>query len=40
MSAGQLAAEMPDPDVEVRVDPSHLHQILWNLCENAVKLRA
>jgi two-component system sensor histidine kinase PilS (NtrC family) len=23
--------------VEVRVDPSHLHQLLWNLCENAVK---
>ena len=24
-------------DVEVRMDPSHLHQIAWNLCENAVK---
>lgn len=23
--------------IEVRVDPSHLHQLLWNLCENAVK---
>jgi two-component system sensor histidine kinase PilS (NtrC family) len=23
--------------VDVRVDPSHLHQIVWNLCENAVK---
>jgi two-component system sensor histidine kinase PilS (NtrC family) len=34
---GQLVAELPDPDVEVRVDPSHLHQILWNLCENAFR---
>jgi two-component system sensor histidine kinase PilS (NtrC family) len=24
-------------DVEVRMDPSHLHQIAWNLSENAVK---
>ncbi len=34
---GQLAAETPDPDMEVRVDPSHLRQILWNLCENAFR---
>jgi len=33
----QLASEMPDPDLEVRVDPSHLRQILWNLCENAFR---
>lgn len=24
-------------DLVVRMDPTHLHQILWNLCENAVK---
>jgi two-component system sensor histidine kinase PilS (NtrC family) len=24
-------------DIEVRMDPTHLRQILWNLCENAVK---
>ncbi|HEU4484160.1 MAG TPA: ATP-binding protein [Povalibacter sp.] len=24
-------------DLEVRVDPSHLHQLMWNLCENAFK---
>jgi two-component system sensor histidine kinase PilS (NtrC family) len=35
--SGQLAAEAPDPDLEVRVDPSHLRQILWNLCENAFR---
>ena len=26
-----------DADLEIRVDPSHLHQLLWNLCENALK---
>jgi len=25
------------PDIEARMDPTHLHQILWNLCDNAVK---
>ncbi|HWN06675.1 MAG TPA: ATP-binding protein [Steroidobacteraceae bacterium] len=35
--AGQLTSEIPDPDLEVRVDPSHLRQILWNLCENAFR---
>ena len=34
---GQLVADMPDPELEVRVDPSHLRQILWNLCENAFR---
>jgi two-component system, NtrC family, sensor histidine kinase PilS len=24
-------------DIDVRVDPSHLHQLMWNLCENALK---
>lgn len=23
--------------VEVRIDPSHLHQVVWNLCENALR---
>jgi two-component system sensor histidine kinase PilS (NtrC family) len=27
----------PGPSVEVRVDPSQLRQIVWNLCENALK---
>ena len=25
------------PDTEVRMDLTHLHQIVWNLCDNAVK---
>lgn len=33
---GQLSALAGD-DVDVRMDPGHLHQILWNLCENAMK---
>jgi len=28
--------DIPD-DIEVRMDRSHLHQVLWNLCDNAVK---
>jgi two-component system, NtrC family, sensor histidine kinase PilS len=24
-------------EIDVRVDPSHLHQLMWNLCENALK---
>ena len=24
-------------DLDIRVDPSHLHQLMWNLCENALK---
>jgi len=33
---GQVAA-LGTEDVDVRMDPGHLHQIVWNLCENAVK---
>ena len=25
------------PGVQVQFDPSHLHQVVWNLCDNAVK---
>ncbi len=25
------------PEIEVRMDPTQLHQVLWNLCDNAVK---
>jgi two-component system sensor histidine kinase PilS (NtrC family) len=33
---GQISVQESE-DVEVRMDPSHLHQIAWNLCENSVK---
>lgn len=26
-----------DENVEVRMDPGHLHQVVWNLCENAAR---
>jgi two-component system sensor histidine kinase PilS (NtrC family) len=35
--AARLLMSAASPDVEVRVDPDQLRQILWNLCENAVK---
>jgi two-component system sensor histidine kinase PilS (NtrC family) len=28
------------PRVQVHFDPSHLHQVVWNLCDNAVKYGA
>jgi len=33
----RLVVSSANPDVEVRVDPDQLRQILWNLCENALK---
>jgi len=37
LQEGQFTiTEVPD-DIEVRMDPSHLRQVLWNLCDNAVK---
>jgi two-component system sensor histidine kinase PilS (NtrC family) len=32
----QLLIEREAEDVQVRIDGSQLHQILWNLCQNAV----
>jgi two-component system sensor histidine kinase PilS (NtrC family) len=37
ITATALRFSPTDPDLEIRVDPSHLHQLLWNLCENAYK---
>ena len=35
---GTLAvSDETDGDLKVRMDPTHLHQIIWNLCDNAVK---
>lgn len=34
---GQVTVLPTAEDVEVRIDPGHLRQIVWNLCENAVK---
>jgi len=34
---GAVAVVESAPEIEVRMDPTHLHQVLWNLCDNAVK---
>jgi two-component system sensor histidine kinase PilS (NtrC family) len=36
LAPGSVSIEITPPDVEVRMDPGHLRQVLWNLCENAV----
>jgi two-component system, NtrC family, sensor histidine kinase PilS len=33
----QIGIHESEDDLEVRVDPSHLHQVVWNLCDNAMK---
>jgi two-component system sensor histidine kinase PilS (NtrC family) len=33
----QIGLEEDAYDLEVRFDPSHLHQVVWNLCDNAIK---
>ena len=34
---GQLRLVEEQEGVEVRMDPTHLHQVVWNLCDNSVK---
>jgi two-component system sensor histidine kinase PilS (NtrC family) len=33
----EIGVHEESDDLEVRVDPSHLHQVVWNLCDNAFK---
>src|SRR5262249_50663757 len=33
----RLTVSAANPDMDVRVDPDQLRQIVWNLCENALK---
>jgi two-component system sensor histidine kinase PilS (NtrC family) len=33
----QIGVHEATEDLEVRFDPSHLHQVAWNLCDNAMK---
>jgi two-component system sensor histidine kinase PilS (NtrC family) len=33
----QIGLHESADELEVRFDPTHLHQVVWNLCENAVK---
>ena len=33
----RIAVHEEARDLEVRIDPTHLHQVVWNLCDNAIK---
>ena len=37
VDASKLYITTSAPELDVRIDPSHLHQLMWNLCENALK---
>ena len=37
LAEGELCVSLLSVELEVRMDPSHLRQVLWNLCDNAVK---
>jgi two-component system sensor histidine kinase PilS (NtrC family) len=37
LQEGELSIVVSAQDLEVRMDRSHLRQVLWNLCDNAVK---
>ncbi len=37
LQEGELSVAEVTESLEIRMDPSHLRQVLWNLCDNAVK---
>jgi two-component system sensor histidine kinase PilS (NtrC family) len=37
VSRSRIGLSEEADELEVRFDPSHLHQVVWNLCENAIK---
>jgi two-component system sensor histidine kinase PilS (NtrC family) len=37
LQEGELSVADVPGNLEIRMDPSHLRQVLWNLCDNAVK---
>jgi two-component system sensor histidine kinase PilS (NtrC family) len=37
LSEGWCQLDSQDPAIQVWIDTNHLHQILWNLCSNALK---
>jgi two-component system sensor histidine kinase PilS (NtrC family) len=36
-SSARMQVTTPGADIEVRVDPTQLHQVVWNLCDNAIR---
>ncbi len=37
LQEGELSVAEVTESLEIRMDPTHLRQVLWNLCDNAVK---
>ena len=37
VSLDEIGVHDASGELEVRFDPSHLHQVVWNLCDNAIK---
>jgi two-component system sensor histidine kinase PilS (NtrC family) len=37
LQEGELNVVGVEENLEIRMDPSHLRQVMWNLCDNAVK---
>jgi two-component system, NtrC family, sensor histidine kinase PilS len=37
VSLREIGVDDDAEELEVRFDPSHLHQVVWNLCDNAIK---
>ncbi len=37
LSSDRITVGAPGTDIEVRADPTQLHQIVWNLCDNAIR---
>lgn len=37
VDAGTLSADVQPADIQVLVDTSHLNQVMWNLCQNALR---
>ena len=37
LQEGELSIAKVAENLEIRMDPSHLRQVMWNLCDNAVK---
>ena len=37
LSAVAVVSDWAEPNITVRMDKSQLHQVLWNLCENALR---
>jgi two-component system sensor histidine kinase PilS (NtrC family) len=37
LQEGEFSVSDIPEDLEIRMDPSHFRQVLWNLCDNAIK---